>query len=539
VLDNPSQSSPAFAAEAIKCAQSATTSQKGDGDEARMREEANVAAAMIAMRDGDPELRAAHAEWARSIFASTLQVKEDPVHRFRPGLRFNPVAIAFVGMIHVAKDHGRAGEVRAILEVTARGDPAAAHGLGAAAQVLASIDERLPRAVLRCAFTSCIQRRRSWDAEEGERLADEELWRERIRSAVDFEMAWLSGSGPEPEWPTFPEEQPRRRRRFRLPSGPADEPKPAPKRSAEYTDHQAAALWLINAKSLGDVAKNPWLRDVVRIYGPWTMAANGAGLNRSEEISDPPREWNDAYFDRLARCVAGLSLPEVERLALEPLVSLPDKSFFDAVAEFVRSVDTVYFDDQDLAQPVAVGIRAKLAERMMESSGWKWMVSRPSASIETHIGQAIAVIFFNQFGFGPSTKCYLLPKGIDRIGPFLPVLEMLVQSGPSLFVALVTINLLEVSPRAEHLPFLVTAAKTWVDNYPNDSQFWVDYGIGRRVCNWIESVRVQDATLLGADDPLRLEVDRILAALVRLGVPEARRLEQALSIVTLKGSEPE
>jgi len=49
------------------------------------------------------------------------------------------------------------------------------------------------------------------------------------------------------------------------------------------------------------------------------------------------------------------------------------------------------------------------------------------------------------------------------------------------------------------------------------------------VCLWIENVRGQDATVLRADDPLRVEVGRALAALVRLGVAEARRLEQALA----------
>ncbi len=398
--------------------------------------------------------------------------------------------------------------------------------------MLASIDERLPRAVLRCAFASCIRRRRTWNAEESERLAGEELWRKRLRAAVNAEMAWLSGFRPEPDWPKFPEEQPRRRRRFRLLDGRAEDAEPEPKRFDEYADHQAAALWLTNAKSLGDVAKNPWLCDIARIYGPWTMALNGAGLDRSEEVSDPPMEWNNAYFDLVARCLAGLSWAEVEQLALEPLAALPDESFYDAIADLVRSVDTVYFGAQGVAESATVGIRAKLAERLMESRGWKWMARNRSTSIEMHhIGPAIAVLFFNQHGFAQPTQCYLLPKGIDRLAPFLLVLEKLVQSGPCLFVALVALNLLEVSPRPAHLPFMVAAAKTWVDSYQDDSRFWFDHGIGRRVCLWIENVRAQDAALLGADDALRFEVDRILAALIRLGVAEARRLEQALAKV--------
>jgi hypothetical protein len=72
-------------------------------------------------------------------------------------------------------------------------------------------------------------------------------------------------------------------------------------------------------------------------------------------------------------------------------------------------------------------------------------------------------------------KCYLLPKGVDRLNPFLTVLEELVKGGPSLFAAVVTLNLLEVSPRSTHVPFLVGAAKTWLESYADDSDFWVDH----------------------------------------------------------------
>ena len=59
-LEDPSRSSPEFAATAVEWAQSAaaTRSNEGEGaDEERMREQAVVAAATTAMRDGDPELR--------------------------------------------------------------------------------------------------------------------------------------------------------------------------------------------------------------------------------------------------------------------------------------------------------------------------------------------------------------------------------------------------------------------------------------------------------------------------------------------------
>ena len=531
-LENPSRSSPKFAAAAVEWAQSAmATPTNEDADEDWMREQAVVTAAMIAMRDGDAELHARHADWARSVFAQALQTKEDPVHRFRPGLRFNPIAIAFVGMIYSLKDHAAAGDVRALLEVAARGNPAAAHGFGAAAITLASFDERVPRSVLRCAFTACIRPSREWDLAENEVVARSERHRQRVQAAVDAELAWLADERPEPNWPAFPAEAVRRRQPLRLRGGLGEQDSPEPQRTRreEYADHQAAALWLGMAKNLGDVSKWPWLREVARTYSPWTAAANGAGMDAHEEVAELPSEWNNAYFDLLAHCLPGLGSREVDELALAPISSLPDKPFFDVMTQFLRSVDAVYFNNSDLQGSIAISVRSALAHRLMASSGWKWLGRSRSASIEMHIGPAIAVVFFNDYGFAQPAKCYLLPKGIDRLNPFLPVLEKLVESGPSLFVALVTLNLLEVSTSSAHLPFMVAAAKVWLESYPNDSDFWVDHGIGRRVCVWIDEVRLQEPSLLNTDTAVRFDLDRLLPALVSLGVADAKRLEEALA----------
>jgi hypothetical protein len=75
----------------------------------------------------------------------------------------------------------------------------------------------------------------------------------------------------------------------------------------------------------------------------------------------------------------------------------------------------------------------------------------------------------------------------------------------------------------------VGAAKIWLASYPEDSEFWVEHGIGRRLCVWIEEVRLQDPALFDPDKPLRFDVDRLLAALVTLGVADARRLEESLA----------
>ncbi|MDI6739235.1 MAG: ATP-binding protein, partial [Candidatus Edwardsbacteria bacterium] len=340
-LEDASRSSPELAAAAIEWAQRAMTVPKGgNADDDWMREQAIISAAMIAMRDGEADLRSQHLEWARNIFAQALQTKEAPGHLLRSGLSFNPIAIAFVGMIHALKDRSGTEDVRALLEVAAR-NPAAAHGFGAAAITLASIDERLPRAVLRCAFAASIRPRREWELHEkgGEALL--ERHQHRVQAAVDAELAWIADELPEPDWPAFPTETVRPRRGIRLPGGRGQQDTPAVKRSRsdEYTDYQAAALWLRNAGSLVDVVQRPWIRDITRTYGSWTAAANGAGLEAYEEVDHSPREWNDAYFDLMAHSLPGLELQEIEQLAIALISSLPDEPFFNVVTQFLRSLD--------------------------------------------------------------------------------------------------------------------------------------------------------------------------------------------------------
>jgi hypothetical protein len=275
--------------------------------------------------------------------------------------------------------------------------------------------------------------------------------------------------------------------------------------------------------------KEPWLRDLVQSYAGWTAQANGVGLDATEDVENPPWEWNNAYFDLLAYCLPGLALSDIEQLALGPICALPDRSFFDLLPSFLRSLDVVYFNHRTIEQSVAVSVRSRFADRLMVSAGWKRLRGQRGSSIETHIGPAIALLFFNDYGFAQPPKCYLVKGSIDQLPPFLPVLEELVKSSPSLFVAIVTLNLLEVAIRPPHLPFIVEAAKAWLGSYANDSEFWVAHGIGRRVCLAIEEIRHQEPGMLGPDKPVRFDVDRSLTAIISLGVPEARRLEEILA----------
>ena len=532
-LEDSSRSSPELVTSAVEWARRHASSSDDDASDAdRMREQRIVTAAMLAMRDGDADLRARNEAWARSVFAEALRSETDDGYRFRSGLRFNPVAVAFVGTVHLLANRVTSADVQTLLGAATRDDSAAAHGFGATSGALAAIDERLPRAVLRTAFTANVRPRKDWNQPEEQHASHLERRRQQVRAAMDAELSWLADERDEPPWPEFPARSPRIRRGLRLsPAGLFEDESRTHRapHSDEYVDHRGAALWLRNASSLLDVSVRPWLRDVARIYAEWTVIANGSELSSSIKVEDRPLEWNGAYFDLLANCLPGMEPRDVDELALIPITSLPDEAFFDAVTSFLRSVDKVHFDDRGLQTQEAVRIRSLLADRLMTSSGWHWLGADQSLSIERHIGPAVAAFFLNDYDWFRPPRCYLPPAIVGLLNPFLPVLEQLVRSGPHFFVTLVGLNLIEVSPRRVHLEFIVTAAESWLANHPDNSEFWVEQGIGARLCALINAIRGEQSLFLEPESSLRGRIYGVLSILVGLGVAEAARLEQTLA----------
>ena len=520
-LEDPSRSTAAFAAQAVTWAQGAalpsSPDDDADADAEWMRKEAVFSAAMIAMRDGDVQLRSRHAVWAHEIFNQALQTKDDSSHRFRSGLRFNPIAIAFAGMIHSLRDGLIPDRLRALLEVAARDNPAAAHGFGAAASILAGIDERLPRAVLRSSFAAAIKPTRHWEVPEEENAGRADGHRQRVQAVVDAELAWLADERTEPDWPVFPAVSTgTRQRRSLIFEAQQAEPHPIRRRAPpeKYIDHQAAALWLRAADPLTDVAARPWLREMVRGYVQWTAAANGAYLSRDEEIANEPTEWNHVYYSLLAKCLPSPGSQDIDEIALTPITSLPDEPFFDVTSDFLRSLDVVFFNEHNLPIDDAVRIRSVLAIRLTATSGWQRLAGSRSNSVEVHIGPAIAVFFFNDYNRLQPAHCYLPPNTIDRLDPFLPVLQTLIEGSPSFFTALISLNLLEVSPKPSHLPVIMMAAAIWLRTYPDSVPFWFDNDTGRRICALIDDIWRKAPARFDRAQTLRNDVDQFLAALV-------------------------
>lgn len=219
--------------------------------------------------------------------------------------------------------------------------------------------------MLRCAFGAAIERRRpDWDAPPDRVVANAEAYRLRCEAAIEVELGWLGGEAPEPGWPEFPMVAPRPRHRPRLPGGKAEVQPPAAtaeRHSDEYADHQAAALWLANCRGLFDPDKRPWLLDIVRVYSDWTADANGAAMEKHQEVTGKPREWTNAYLGLLARCVPAMAPDDVDRLALNPIRALPDRPFLDATATFLHGIDVVFSGDDLDGSSIATPSRASMS----------------------------------------------------------------------------------------------------------------------------------------------------------------------------------
>jgi hypothetical protein len=217
--------------------------------------------------------------------------------------------------------------------------------------------------------------------------------------------------------------------------------------------------------------------------------------------------------------------------ALTPLAGLPDEAFFDITTTFLRAVDGVYFSDFGLQDVRAVHIRTIIFKRIVGTKAWKRHLQEPTRT-ELHFGPPMAVTLFNDYWTfqGPPT-CYLNPKGIDDLGPFLPMLKEIGESAQFTLAVIALLNLLEVAPRAEHLPVIVAAGKTWLAAHPDDRKFWIDQGFGRRLCALVEAILAQDPNSLGVDLPLRKDIDKVLGGLVQMSVAEAHRLEERLRLI--------
>lgn len=549
LLELPGRATPELLAYLAEWAQKEIQESAPDEDEEDLvwlHEHAVFATALIVARDGNPELRVHHREWLLQTFRKGLETREDNAHRVRGGLKFNPAAMGFSGLIYLMQEQRSSDENRELLRAAGNPNPTAAHGMAEGAYLLSTLDERLPRSVLRIAFRAMNKPDRDWSFRPGMDFElekqDHEL-RLAARAAevlehIETEIGWLEGRNPEPDWPEFISSIPypafgRRRRANSKESDQEVEPEPETEGNA-HIDSQGAGLWLTSIEQLLDMPAIPWLRTLVDAYKRWTRIANGSGFDPDEQMRGEPEEWNKAFFRVVPLCLVGADEEQVEQILSEHFSDLPDESLYDLMAMFQRNVDQIHFNGKLLDLSIAVRVRQSLATRMMATDDWERLRSERVERAGMHLAAAISILFFVQSGgWLDYPKAYILEKGVDNLAPFLPTLRDMVLDSPSPYVGNMALILLEVSPRSEQAELLLTCAQTWMPVYRGDGRFWRDYGFGKRWCLIARKILDADSTLFAKGSPRRADLDRVLAYLVTEGIPEASHLEKALKMLDL------
>jgi len=125
------------------------------------------------------------------------------------------------------------------------------------------------------------------------------------------------------------------------------------------------------AEGLFDIGTRPWLRDLVDYYRDWTIVANGAGIDKDEQIEGEPDSWNEVYFKLAARCLSGLSLDQAGTLMMTYFDQLPDESLFDNLKIFLGESDELFFNRNSISSDMAVSIRTLAANLLRFTRGWR------------------------------------------------------------------------------------------------------------------------------------------------------------------------
>ena len=314
-IQDSRRATPEFLQEALTFVQNTEVNTQSEDDEIRFRlpphEEDAISLAVLVTRYGSQELRQEQDVWIKTTLASSFGEQERETHRHRPEYQFNPQAFSFLGYVLLLKDEWSAENIRLLLAAASFSNPSASAGFKDAAFELAALDERLIRSILRCAFTARIIPGREWQMVRPEQREQQKIeCATNLAARVSEEIEWLMGIAAEPHWPQFPTKRPHLRNGFRVGRVAAeeeDQDDPGDQLDFEY---YGAAQWLKAAEGLFDIGTRPWLRDMVAYYREWTIIANGAGIDKDEQIEGEPDSWNEVYFKLAACCLPGWSVEQ-------------------------------------------------------------------------------------------------------------------------------------------------------------------------------------------------------------------------------------
>lgn len=511
-----------------------------DDDEQAWIERTRFIVAALVMRDGTWELKAAQGDWARAQLEEAA-MREPDDSGFAKQLPYNASAIAAVGFLAAYRDDPSLVDLPRLLHLAARHDTGMASVLRAELAAQRPLRPELTRSLVRLGLASAIYAVPQRDGDDFGCIDDylarqqaletarKEVEQTRLQSAVAAELNWLTGEDPEPGWPELPDPYPPKERHGISLGQPQPRQMLSPVPSRVFAlDAAAAAQWLSLAVELWRAASPDLLCALVRHCWPWTAGANGVGSGPDEEPGERAFEWNAAYFAAALAAAVSIGDAGIEEYLFDPLAQLPEERFLDAMQAALHTLDQLWLSGDVVSDSMAVSIREALAQRLVATRSWRNLTSERSVGTGIHVAGAVAAMFMGQHFMGRGPRCYVLPPGANRADLLLPKLTQLAEhAAGSTFVAIAFLGLLEVEPHASRLMFMARAVAAWWRVQGANAGFWIDHGIGRRLCDWI------DKAVLGAPiSPTVLdsaELTAIVDILVQCGTPLAGALEERLA----------
>ena len=502
-----------------------------DTDYLKSRSTRLVSTAMLVARDGEDVLLDEHEDWVRAVISTSLAEEVDR-NASNERLDYNRPAQGICALIHlwhrkrlvVDRDH--------LLRTVARQDQAAAIAMVAAHESIRDADPRLIKAAVRIAFTCCRWRRHPYDEDASTREAYEEEKAGKDADAIAAEIAWLDG-GPEPIWPVLPEETPSFSRQPRakfLPNGEHidfkrddDSWKDSSREAVVHVNDQKLSRW-VRLLNVEGCARPDWYAEIVDSYAPWSARMNGHGYSADAELDWRPDDWNYQFYALVSSTLMDAAEDRFSSL-LQPIIELPDQPFCDVGKTIIRAADVHYFDEPNRPSAQACALRQKMVTRAIKLDSWLWDSRRGELGTDLRTGPMIGMLLMNLYSAFSGTKTYLDPAVFDRVDPLLETLRPMMPGGPTAFIALCTMNTMNVEPTSRHLEFLLGAVETWLDVTNGNRSMWHEIGIGRKVAEWFATVAINDPSLYDQSHSSRSRIDAILGRLVSLGVSEAHELE--------------
>jgi hypothetical protein len=505
-----------------------------DEDYLKARSTRLIATAMLIARDGDDVLLAEHEAWVRAVIDIALIEEVDP-YGSGETLRFNRPGMAICALVHLWHRRKLTADRDRLLEAAVRGDLAAIPAFTAARETIDNADPRLIKSAIRMAFARRRYRWAPYDEDPADKIAYKTERARQDGEAVSAEIAWLDG-GPEPDWPTLPDDRPslrnrprailsRNRERIEFEQDEAEECwAPRSKKPSIHVEAQGIAKWLGLLNREG-CPRPTWFGEIVDAYAPWSARLNAHGYSADAELNRSPDDWNQQFYLLVAAVLMDTAHDRLDAL-LNPILELPDRSFCDVADTLTRAADACYFNDRGRPADRACAIRRQLVTRTMALNRWSWDRGPGGLRIDFESGPTIGVMLMNEYNLVSSARSYLVPAVFDRIDPLLDTLRPMMTGGPTAFVAFCTMNTLLIGPTARHLDFLLFAVESWLEATGGDRTMFHELTIGRKVAQWFESAAKGDPSLYRRDHPQRLRIDAMLGRLVSLGVSEAHELEQ-------------